>query len=367
MPEAMRIDRFPGSGRSLDSPAGERALEPDSGGAESGFELLFDAVEDRAMFLLDGTGRVRTWNAGAERILGYAGEEIVGEHVSVLYRDVDVEAGVPGRDLREAAAKGRIRGEDWRVRADGSEFRANVALAALRDGVDPVGYASVVRDLDRRRREQELLERTENLENLVATISHDLRTPLAVAEGNVEAAVETGDLSRLEATTRALERATELLDHPAGLAGEGGRITDPEPVDLREVATDAWPGVGTDEDEATLDVEGSAAFLADRRRLRELFENLFGNAVQHAGPDVTVRVGPLDGERGRFFVEDDGPGVPEGDRTEVFETGYSTDPDGTGFGLAICERIAGAHGWAIEATDGADGGARFEVWADRRA
>jgi PAS domain S-box-containing protein len=360
----MRIGRSPGSGWSLDSPAGERAPEPDSGGTESGFELLFDAVEDRAMFLLDETGRVRTWNTGAERILGYPGDEIVGEHVSVLYRDEDVEAGVPGCDLREAAAEGYIRGEDWRVRADGSEFRADVTLAALRDGVDLVGYASVVRDLARGRRKQELLERTESLEHLVATISHDLRTPLAVAEGNVELAVETGDLSRLEATTRALERATELLDHLTKLAEDGRRITDPEPVDLREVATDAWLGVGTNEDGPTLDVEGTATVVADRRRLRELFENLFGNAVQHAGPDVSVRVGPLEREAGGFFVEDDGPGIPEGDRTEVFEMGYSTDPDGTGLGLAICERIADAHGWAIEATDGADGGARFEVSAD---
>jgi len=362
----MRIDRSPGSDLILDSLAGERAAEPDSGGTESGFELLVDAVEDRGMFLLDETGHVRTWNTGAERIQGYASDEIVGEHVSVLYREEDVEAGVPGRDLSEAAAEGRVREEGWRVRADGSEFRADVTLAAFREEGDLVGYASVVRDLSRRRREQELLERTENLETLVSAISHDLRTPLAVAAGNVEMAVETGDLSRLEATTRALERATELLDHLTELAEDGRRITDPEPVDLHEVATDAWLGVGTDEDEATLDVEGSATFVADRCRVRELFENLFANAVQHAGPDVAVRVGPLDGEGGRFFVEDDGSGIPEADRAEVFETGYSTDPDGTGFGLAICERIADAHGWAIEATDGADGGARFEVGADDR-
>jgi signal transduction histidine kinase len=87
-------------------------------------------------------------------------------------------------------------------------------------------------------------------------------------------------------------------------------------------------------------------------------ENLFRNAIEHGGEDVTIRVGGLsDG----FYVEDDGPGVPEDARDEVFEVGYSTSPDGTGFGLNIVKEIAEAHNWEITLTEGTTGGARFEI------
>ena len=239
-------------------------------------------------------------------------------------------------------------------------------------------------------RERALAERNDQLRDLIRAISHDLRTPLSVAEGNVELARETGDLSRLESTEQALDRASELLDHLALLAEEGKRIREPKPTGVREVAEAAWSVVGTEE--ATLAAEVDLVVSADRQRFQQLLENLFGNAVEHsstgsrtqsgdvaegtsasnqrppdaddaiehAGPDVTVTVGPLDEKEG-FFVEDDGPGIPEGERTEVFGAGYSYESEGRGHGLAICERIATAHGWEIEAVGPADGGARFEV------
>jgi signal transduction histidine kinase len=92
-----------------------------------------------------------------------------------------------------------------------------------------------------------------------------------------------------------------------------------------------------------------------------LFENLFRNAVEHGGSDVTITVGALpDG----FYVEDDGDGFPEGAASEVFDAGFTTAADGTGFGLAIVSEIVEAHDWSIEATEGTDGGARFEIHTD---
>jgi PAS domain S-box-containing protein len=325
---------------------------------EAQFELLVETVEGYAIFFLDEEGYVRTWNRGAEQIKGYTEAEIVGEHFSVFYREEDVEAGAPEHNLREARARGESSDEGWRVRKDGSEFWADVTIAVLEEAGDPVGYTKIVRDDTQRHREQLLREQNEQLEELVAAISHDLRSPLAVAEGNVELALETGDLSRLEAVREAHARVTELLDYLAALAREGSRIMDPDPVRLQEVAETAWTSVETDE--ATLIVAGRLTLVADRQRLEQLLQNLFANAVEHAGPDVTVRVGSLEGEEG-FYVEDDGPGVPESERAEVFEMGYSSDADGSGFGLAICRQIAEAHGWFIDLTAGTDGGARFEV------
>jgi signal transduction histidine kinase len=98
--------------------------------------------------------------------------------------------------------------------------------------------------------------------------------------------------------------------------------------------------------------------LADESRLRQLFENLFRNAVEHGGPGVAVTVGPLEG-RG-FYVADDGPGIPADERDRVRETGYTTADGGTGFGLSIVESIADAHGWGMRLVESETGGARFE-------
>jgi signal transduction histidine kinase len=113
--------------------------------------------------------------------------------------------------------------------------------------------------------------------------------------------------------------------------------------------------------------------VADPDRLRRLFENLFSNAVAHGGAQVTVTVGAVDGDADGFYVADDGPGIDPEHRDTVFEPGVSMSADGTGFGLAIVERIADAHDWNVDLTEGADGGARFEfvgaesVDADRTA
>ncbi|MFB6113173.1 MAG: sensor histidine kinase [Halodesulfurarchaeum sp.] len=97
----------------------------------------------------------------------------------------------------------------------------------------------------------------------------------------------------------------------------------------------------------------------DPDRLRHIFENLFRNAIQHGGDTVTIRIGQADEQT--IYIEDSGPGIPEDERDAVFDPGYSTDAEGTGFGLAIVKRLAEAHGWGIALTDSESGGARFEI------
>jgi signal transduction histidine kinase len=97
---------------------------------------------------------------------------------------------------------------------------------------------------------------------------------------------------------------------------------------------------------------------ADQSRLRQLFENLYRNAVEHGGDDLKVSVSAI--EDG-FYISDSGPGIPESDCEDVFKAGYSTNKGGTGFGLRIVEQIADAHGWEIVPTESEGGGARFEI------
>ncbi|MFB6118893.1 MAG: sensor histidine kinase [Halosegnis sp.] len=147
----------------------------------------------------------------------------------------------------------------------------------------------------------------------------------------------------------------ELIDDLLTLARAGRDIDELEPVELEDAVEAAWQGVATDE--ATLTVETEFTLSADKTRLRQLLGNLIRNAVEHAGPDVTVTVGDTPGG---FYVADNGPGVPAEDRERIFESGYTTAEEGTGFGLAIVEEIAEAHGWSIAVAESESGGARFE-------
>ncbi|MEF8894421.1 sensor histidine kinase, partial [Halodesulfurarchaeum sp.] len=140
------------------------------------------------------------------------------------------------------------------------------------------------------------------------------------------------------------------------LARAGEAVGEREPVDLAELGQSCWHNVETKSGELLIDTD--AVVRADKTRLQQLVENLFSNAVEHGGDKVTVTVSTLDDG---FYLEDDGPGIPEAERDEVIEAGYSSREEGTGFGLSIVKEIVEAHDWEIRVTEGADGGARFEI------
>ena len=158
------------------------------------FQLLVESVKDYAIFILDPSGYVTTWNAGAERIKGYTAEEIVGKHFSIFYPPEDVAAGKCEVELEVAAREGRCEDEGWRVRKDGSRFWANIVITPLRSQAGLIGFAKVTRDLTEHRRAEENLralvaaEREvsaeksrvqEFQERFLAILGHDLRQPLA--------------------------------------------------------------------------------------------------------------------------------------------------------------------------------------------
>jgi signal transduction histidine kinase len=240
----------------------------------------------------------------------------------------------------------------------------------------------------------------DRLERFASVVSHDLRNPLGAVRGYLDLAEETGEAEHFDRCRDGLDRMESLIDDLLALARQGDEVTEPEPVALAELADRCWSLVATGD--ATLRVDTDRVVDGDPGRLRQLFENLFRNAVEHGStgsrpqaddsvehgstssraepgdsvehgstgsrpqaddavehgdPDVTVTVGDMDGG---FYVADDGPGIPADERDRVFEEGYSSENDGTGFGLAIVRQVADAHGWTVAVTESADGGARFE-------
>ncbi len=221
------------------------------------------------------------------------------------------------------------------------------------------------RALDRLRFEAELRRQNDRLEEFASVVSHDLRNPLTVAQGELELARENHDSEHLAHLGDALDRMANITEDTLRLARHGGSVEDPRRVDLGTFADRCWSVVSTDD--ATLTVE-NVVIRADDGRLQHVLENLFRNAVEHGSTSprstsshedgaIAVRIGGLpDG----FYVEDDGVGIPEAERDRVFEPGHTTTETGTGFGLAIVEEFATAHGWDVQVTESEAGGARFE-------
>jgi PAS domain S-box-containing protein len=218
--------------------------------------------------------------------------------------------------------------------------------------------SSIEAALDRAKRERELERQNERLEEFASIVSHDLRNPLNVASAATELLEEETDSGNVNRIRDALGRMEQLIEALLTLARKGQVVGETQRVEIRAVAEDAWRVV--DAPEATLTVETSGVVAADRGRLVELLENLFRNAVDHVGADVSIRVGIRD-DRNGFYVADDGPGIDTEERDQVFEMGYSNDDDGTGYGLYIVSTIAQAHGWTVSVDDADGGGAHFDV------
>ncbi|WP_245756832.1 PAS domain S-box protein [Halogranum rubrum] len=216
--------------------------------------------------------------------------------------------------------------------------------------------ASVEVAMIRAKREATLQEQNNRLSEFTDVVAHDLRNPLAVAIGYLDAAKESQSPEHFEKVSAAHDRIEQLISNLLTLARGEAAIEDALEFDVADAVSDAWGFVETDE--ATLEVhDGVPVVKGDRSRVIQLFENLFRNAIEHGGDDVTIGVGPL--AEGGFYVEDDGPGIPPERRSEVLESGVSYG-SGTGFGLSIVAAIVRAHGWDIEVTASSTGGARFE-------
>jgi len=289
---------------------------------------------------------------------GYGREEAVGVNCRFLQGDDTDEASI--ERLRRAIDAGEPESvEMLNYRKDGTEFWNRVSIAPIRDDGQVTEWVGFQEDITAfKEREAALKRQNDRLDSFAGIVSHDLRNPLNVAQGRVDLAAKArgGDDEHLATAADALDRIETIVDHTLTLAREGESVGDPEAVSLAAVAADSWDTVDTDA--AAMEIETDGEVRADPDRLRNLFENLIRNAVEHAGDDITIRVGDLpDG----FYVEDDGPGIPEAIRDDLFEPGESGVDGNTGFGLAIVHEIATAHGWDVSVTEAETGGARFEI------
>jgi two-component system CheB/CheR fusion protein len=349
--------------------------------AES-LRFMIESLGDHAISMLDRLGRVATWNAMAERVQGYSGDEVVGRSFEIFHAPEDVKAGKPEELLRRAAEEGKAEDAGPRVRKDGTRFEARVVMTALRDeGGALQGFALVTRDVTALKRAEEdrlrlAIEEARardashaalRRDELLAIVSHDLRTPLGVIAMNATLLAKNapeGDRGQqskrwAESALRAADRMARLINDLVDTASiEAGRLrVEPRREDAVELVREAIESLSvlSARKSIVLDAELPQTPLpetplfvwCDRERVHQVLVNLVGNSMKFTPREgsIGIRV-ERTGDHVTFHVRDTGSGIAPDRLDHIFERGGRAKPaagGGLGLGLFISKGIVDAH------------------------
>jgi PAS domain S-box-containing protein len=336
--------------------------------SERSFRLLVEGVADYALYMLDPSGTVTSWNIGAQRIKGYAPEEILGQHFSRFYTETDRANGKPARALKIAREQGRYEEEGWRVRKDGTFFWASVIIDPIHEDDRLVGFAKITRDITERRETQLKLEQMQKqlaeaqkldaLGQLTGGVAHDFNNLLMVISGGLHILKKgIGDNAKLQRTLATIEAASK---RGAALTSQlltfaRRQSVNPQPVDLTEriaaIAEVLDAAVGGTVGLAFNIDAGAWPVTVDVSELETALVNLVINArdAMPAGGTVTIsaqnRAGPDAAECVAISVEDTGTGIAPDVLDKIFDPFFTTKPVGKGTGLGLSQ----VHGFAHQA------------------
>lgn len=363
--------------------------------SEERFRLIIEGVKDYAIFMLDPSGRVSTWNEGATRIKGYEAHEIIGRHFSIFYPLED--AWKPTFEIQQTLANGRFEDFGWRLRKDGSRFWANVVITAIRDKHGKLlGFSKVTRDLTDKKLaddklldahqtlERRVLERTEQLarakqdaeevvkarDRFVSIASHELRTPLTALllqiQGRKLLMQRTKDkatfsFERLwqmwQADERQVRRLNRLVDDMLDTSRLAmGRLSmTPEPTDLCGVVTEVLNRFAPQLEAANMPLTVIAPRAVrgrwDPYRIEQVVTNIVANAIKYGqAKPLRVEVSTQEG-RACVAIRDQGTGIRREDQERIFQQFERVSSvhtvGGLGLGLFIAKEIVRAHGGKI--------------------
>ncbi|XGI84615.1 nitrogen regulation protein NR(II) [Halorutilales archaeon Cl-col2-1] len=331
---------------------------------------ILEAMEESLM-VVSRDGSITRVNGALVDLLGYDEDELLGSSCKTVFADGELPVEEGPSPVQEAIDRGGIDGVEASFETkDGETIPGLFSASLMYEDGDVAGIVCTGRDISRiREYEASLEERNKRLDRFASVVSHDLRNPLNVAEGRLRLVAESCTCEdeavdqSLDKAQKALRRMEDIIDDVLTLTrGDGVSDEEIREVSLSEIAENCYASVDSESEErvcADLVVDDDLTLCAHPGRVQQMLENLFRNSVEHGGNDVTVRVGSLADVDG-FYVEDDGEGIPENERDEVLESGYTTSETGTGLGLDIVEEIAESHGWEVDVVESDDGGARFE-------
>jgi PAS domain S-box-containing protein len=348
--------------------------------------LLFQAVPDYGIVTLDSQGRVDGWTAGAEHILGYGESEITGQHFSRTFTPEDVQLGLPEQQLHRAVLQGSSEEERWHVRKDGSRFWAVGAVTALRDGgADLRGYGVVMRERsDQEKRHAALRRRAEALvaadrrkNEVLATVAHELRTPLSVIplylrtfrrSAPEHPAIGEAVQAIQEAVGQVVRLVDDLLD--ATRLSRGKVALHKERINLGAVIERAVhatsPLLASRNHQLAVSVPAEPVYLdADPLRLQQVVVNLLDNAAKYTNPGGRIWLTVTrEGGEAVVRVRDTGIGIVPESMSSIFElfTQGQSSQGGLGIGLALVRNLLAMHEGTVRVRSGGlDKGSEFIV------
>ena len=344
--------------------------------AEESFRLMVESVTDYAIVMLDPEGCVVSWNSGAERIQGYRAEDIVGQHFSRFYLEVDVVNGKAQSDMEKVRANGRFEDEGWRVRKDGSSFWANVIYTAIRDQFGNLrGFAKLTRDqTENRQVESALIDAKSAAEkanrtksDFLSSMSHELRSPLNAILGFAQL-MESDSPSPTPSQAANIKQILqggwyllELIDEILDLAViESGILAlSLESVSISEVMIECQAMIEPQAQKRGIRMTFPPRALdnfvkVDRTRFKQVLINLLSNAIKYNRTDGTVVVAcaTIAPERIRISVTDTGVGLSPEKLAQLFQSfnrlGQEAGAEeGTGIGLVTTKRLVELMGGEI--------------------
>jgi len=348
---------------------------------EDTFRLLFESIQDYAIFIISPQGIVKTWNPGAELIKGYRADEIIGQSFSRFYLPSDIDADKPRLLLAQAARDGRVTDEGWRVRKDGSHFWASIVITALYNRKGELqAYAKIVQDMtDRKKMEDDLhdalflleqakkeLEELDHLKSLsISVATHELRSPLTSIKAYLDNLSEgvAGQLpekavSYLNRVRYNTDRVIRLVNMFLDISRiESGHMQlELHTVSVSEVITDVVKDFECIAKNKEIAIDASALMDApvrvDRQRVEQVMHNLLHNAVKFTPPGGEIRVEShtTDHAKVTITVADTGCGIPCGHKEKVFDKFHrapSPVQEGAGLGLAVSKSLVELHGGNI--------------------
>jgi PAS domain S-box-containing protein len=348
--------------------------------SEEQFRLLVDGVVDYAIYMLDPTGVVTSWNAGARHIKGYTRDEIIGRHFSRFYAPEDIAAGKPWEDLAAARRSGRAEQEGWRFKKNGQGFWARTVLTRLSDAEGRLrGFAKVTQDLSERRQIKDLERATQNVTEFIAMLAHELRNPLAPIRYAVQVLAKGADPAP-KTLVETIDRQSAQLSRIVDDLLEISRVTqgilsiEEKPVDLADVVRiaveTALPLIEARRHTVSLDLPDHRLLAqGDAQRLMQLVANLLNNAARYTPEGGRIAVtAEAEGGEALVRVSDNGRGIEPQMMDHIFDM-FVQGPQsvlqaggGLGIGLALARKIAQLHGGSLEAhSEGAGKGSEFTL------
>jgi PAS domain S-box-containing protein len=339
--------------------------------SERNFRLLVENVVDYALYMLDSTGIITSWNTGGQRIKGYAPSEIIGQHFSRFYTEPDRAIGKPARALTIAKECGRYEEEGWRVRKDGSFFWASVVIDPIYEHGEHVGFVKITRDITERREAQLQLEkmqkqladsqRLDALGQLTGGVAHDFNNLLMIIAGSLHYMRKAAEKDeKLQRAIKAIETATRqgsaLTNQLLTFARR--QSVNPEVIDVAERILSIRDILDTAVGRSVeLKIEIPSGLWPIKVDLSELETALLNIAINSRdampeGGQIHIRgrnaPGDCIGRREDYVaieLIDNGAGIPPDIVEKVFDPFFTTKPVGKGTGLGLSQ----VHGFAYQA------------------